>query len=63
MIVTDARKYSMAAILLQQQDQVDQNNWDTVGFWSEIITEKERKYSATEIELQLVVWGIRKIRP
>ena len=63
MIDTDASSYQLGAVLLQQQNESDPNDWSPVGYWSKTLNDAERNYSATERECFAVVWAVTTLRP
>lgn len=59
----DARSYEMGATLLQHKYIKEEENWETVLFWSRTLTKRERKCIETERECLSVVCGIKTLRP
>ena len=61
MIDTDASAYQLGCTLLQEHEGA--NDWRPVGYWSYLLKDSERNYSATDRECFAVVWAVRTLRP
>lgn len=61
MIYSDASKYALGAVLLQEQEVESdvagqmENRWVTIGYWLKTLISAERNYSTTEREFLSVV--------
>ena len=61
MIDTDGSSYQLGCTLLQEHEEA--NDWRSVGYWSYLLSDSERNYSATEGECFAVVCAVRTLRP
>ena len=61
MIDTDASAHQLSCTLLQEHDEA--NDWRPVGYWSYLLNDSERNYSATKRKCFAVVWTVCKLRP
>ena len=63
LIDTDASAYQLGAVLLQQQDETNPNDYVPIGYFSKTLSDTECNYSTTERECFAVVWALLTLRP
>ena len=61
MMDTDASAYQLGCNLLQKHK--GPNDWRSVRYWSYLLSDSERNYSAMEGECFALVWAVRTLRP
>lgn len=59
-IATDSSNYGLGACLFQISDKLDPKSLKVISFASRTLTECERRYSTTELELLAIVWAFKK---
>lgn len=63
MININASAYALRLVLLQQQDDINLNEWAAIGYRSETLNQTKQNYSAVEWDCYVVVGAIHSLRP